>query len=130
MADALQGWHDYMRTGDAQALHDILHPDVVFESPVVFTPQQGRAITLKYLMAAAKVLGGPPFRYVGEWRGERGAVLEFETEVDGTLVNGIDMIDLSDDGTQITRFKVMVRPLQAIQLLHRRMGEMLQAGGA
>ena len=130
MGDALQGWHNYLQSKDARLLHAILHPDVVFESPVVFTPQQGRAITLRYLGAAARVLGGPGFRYTGEWRGARGAVLEFETVVEGKTINGVDMIDLSEDGSQITHFKVMVRPLQAMQLLHRLMGEALQAGGA
>jgi hypothetical protein len=125
MATALDAWHAYMASPDPAALRALLHPDVVFESPVVHTPQRGREITLKYLASAAKVLGGPGFRYVGEWRSDNGAVLEFETEIEGIRINGVDIITFSDDGSQITHFKVMVRPLKAINLLHRLMGEQL-----
>jgi SnoaL-like domain len=105
-------------------LRDLLHPDVVFESPVVHTPQRGRDVTTKYLSSALKVLGGPSFAYVGEWRSHDGAVLEFETEVDGIIINGVDIIGFADDG-RIVHFKVMARPLKAINLLHRMMGEEL-----
>jgi hypothetical protein len=74
------------------------------------------------------VLNGPAFRYVGEWLSDSGAVIEFETEIDGIVINGVDIITLSPDGERITRFKVMVRPLKAINLLHRLMGEQLARG--
>ncbi|MDP3854416.1 nuclear transport factor 2 family protein [Phenylobacterium sp.] len=122
---ALEGWHDYMKTHDHAALRALLHPEVVFESPVVHTPQRGREITLKYLAGASNVLGGPGFRYVGEWRSDNGAVLEFVNEVEGITINGVDIITFNDDGNLITHFKVMVRPLKAINLLHRLMGEQL-----
>lgn len=122
---ALDGWRRYMESHDHAALWDLLHPDAVFESPVVHTPQRGREITFKYLASAEQVLGGPGFRYVGEWRSDNGAVLEFETEIEGITINGVDMITFSDDGRLITHFKVMVRPLKAINLLHRLMGEQL-----
>lgn len=122
---ALDGWREYMRSHDHKALWALLHPDAVFESPVVHTPQRGRDITFKYLASAEQVLGGPGFRYIGEWRSETGAVLEFENEVEGIRINGVDIITFSEDGTQITHFKVMVRPLKAINLLHRLMGEQL-----
>jgi len=122
---ALAGWHDYMKTHDHAALRDLLHPDVVFESPVVHTPQRGREITFKYLASAGNVLGGPGFRYVGEWRSDNGVVLEFENEIDGIRINGVDIITFSDDGAQIVHFKVMVRPLKAINLLHQLMGAQL-----
>jgi len=124
---ALDGWRDYLKSHDTAALWDLLHPDAVFESPVVHTPQRGRDITFKYLASAGKVLGGPGFHYVGEWRSDTGAVLEFETEIDGIRINGVDIIRFSDDGRQITHFKVMVRPLKAINLLHQLMGEQLAA---
>jgi ketosteroid isomerase-like protein len=120
----LDKWYGYTKSHDRAALLDLLHPDAVFESPVVHTPQRGREITFKYLSSAAKVLGGPRFAYVGEWRSDTGAVLEFETEIDGIKLNGVDIITFADDG-RITRFKVMVRPLKAINLLHRLMGEQL-----
>ena len=80
------------------------------------------------LPISEKVLGGPGFKYVGEWRSDNGAVLEFEKEIDGITINGVDIITFADG--KITHFKVMVRPLKAINLLHQRMGDMLQAMSA
>ena len=125
----LDKWYGYMKSHDGAALWDLLHPDAVFESPVVHAPQRGREITFKYLSSAEQVLGGPGFRYVGEWRSATGAVLEFENVIEGITINGVDILTFNDDG-RITHFKVMVRPLKAINLLHRLMGEQLakQAG--
>jgi len=125
----LDKWYAYIKSHDHAALWDLLHPDAVFESPIVHTPQRGRDITFKYLSSADKVLGGPDFKYLGEWRSQSGAVLEFESVIDGIRINGVDIITFSDDG-RIRHFKVMVRPLKAINLLHQLMGEQLmkQAG--
>ena len=123
---ALAKWYGYMKSHDRAALWDLLHPDAVFESPVVHTPQRGRDITFKYLSSAEKVLGGPGFKYVGEWRSDNGAVLEFEKEIDGITINGVDIITFADG--RITHFKVMVRPLKAIHLLHQLMGAQLAKG--
>jgi hypothetical protein len=123
---ALDKWYGYMKSHDHTALWDLLHPDAVFESPVVHTPQRGREIAFKYLSSAEKVLGGPGFVYTGEWRSDNGAALEFEKEIDGLKINGVDIIRFSDDD-RIAHFKVMVRPLKAINLLHRLMGEQLAA---
>jgi len=120
----LDRWYSYMRDHDRAALWDLLHPDAVFESPVVHTPQRGRDIVFKYLSSAEQVLGGPGFSYRGEWRNDTGAILEFETTLEGITINGIDMITFDRDD-RITHFKVMVRPLKAINLLHRLMGERL-----
>ena len=122
----LANWYGYMKSHDRTALWDLLHPDAVFESPVVHTPQRGRDITFKYLASAEKVLGGPGFRYVGEWCNDTGAVLEFENEIEGIKLNGVDIISF-DATDRITHFKVMVRPLKAINLLHRLMAEQLAA---
>jgi hypothetical protein len=122
---ALDRWYDYIQSHDQKVLWEVLHPDAVFESPVVHTPQRGRDITFKYLASAGKVLGGPSFKYLGEWRNHNGAVLEFENEIEGIKINGVDIITFSDDGNLITHFKVMVRPLKAMNLLHRLMGEQL-----
>jgi len=124
---ALDKWYGYMKSHDRAALWDLLHPDAVFESPVVHTPQRGRDITFKYLSGAEKVLGGPGFKYVGEWHSDNGAVLEFEKEIDGIVINGVDLITFNADG-QITHFKVMVRPLKAMNLLHQLMGAQLAKG--
>ena len=120
----LDRWYAYIKSHDKATLWDLLHPDAVFESPVVHTPQRGREITYKYLLSAEKVLGSPTFAYVGEWRSQNGAVLEFVNEIDGIRINGVDIITFANDG-RITHFKVMVHPLKAINLLHRLMGEQL-----
>jgi SnoaL-like domain len=119
-----QRWREFARSHDPALLWDLLHPDVVFESPVVHTPQRGRDITFKYLTSVVKVLNGPSFRFIGEWTSNTGAVLEFTGEVDGITINGVDIITC-DANDRITHFKVMVRPLKAINLLHRLMGEQL-----
>ena len=127
MKTALDHWHDYMHTPSAESLSAMLDDDVVFESPVVHTPQRGKDITFKYLWSAAKVLGGDDFKYLGEWHAERSAILEFETTINGITVNGIDMIWWNQE-QKITRFKVMVRPLKAVNMLHQMMGAQLAAG--
>lgn len=118
---ALTGWREYVQTRDEATLRNLLHPDVVFESPIVHTPQRGREITFKYLASAVRVLGGPKFRFTREWRNADSAVLELETEIDGIVINAVDIITFKGDGSLIIHFKVMVRPLEAINLLHRLM---------
>ncbi len=126
MSDPIAGWHAYLAARDPALLDALIAPDCVFISPAVHTPQVGKAITLSYLNAAARVLGGAGFRYTGEWRADRSAVLEFETEVDGMAVNGVDIIGWNADG-QITAFKVMVRPVKGLMKLIERMGAELAA---
>lgn len=123
--NAIDGWLAFMESRDPTALDALLADDVVFESPVVFSPQRGKAITAKYLLAAEQVLGTPDFRYTGRWSNDTGGVLEFETVIDGVAVNGVDIITLTDDGRRFIGFKVMVRPLKAIQAVHAAMGAML-----
>lgn len=124
---AIENWHRVVKSKDPKGLDDILADDVVFQSPVVHTPQRGKAITMTYLTAAMHVLNNDDrFRYVGEWFGPDSAILEFETEIDGIVINGIDMIGWNKEG-KIDRFKVMVRPLKAINLLHSLMAERLAA---
>lgn len=121
----LAAWHGYMADGgDPQALRDLLAEDAVFHSPVVHTPQAGRDKVFAYLHAASHVLGGEQFRYLREIVDGDQAMLEFQTELDGILINGVDIIRWNDDG-QIADFKVMVRPLKAINKVWERMGEML-----
>lgn len=122
----LQVWHRLVRTQNASGLQSLLAEDAVFHSPVVHTPQRGRALAAGYLGAAFQVFFNPGFRYVREIVGASDAMLEFETEVDGILVNGVDIIHWNDAG-QITDFKVMLRPLKAINVIQQRMAEMLQA---
>lgn len=122
---AISQWHNIVRTRDASGLDELLADDVVFNSPVVHTPQVGKAITSIYLTAAVHVFGNESFKYVREIVGERDAVLEFETEIDGIVINGVDMIKWNESG-QIIEFKVMIRPLKAVNLIHQKMGDMLQ----
>jgi hypothetical protein len=110
-------WHQVVKSRDAVALKDLLAEDVVFVSPVVHTPQAGRPITMAYLHAAMQVLNNPSFRYLNQWFGPESAVLEFECVVDDISINGIDMIHWNADG-RIDHFKVMVRPLKAMNKLH------------
>ncbi|CAN5164075.1 nuclear transport factor 2 family protein [soil metagenome] len=122
----LEKWHNIVRSRDARGIVDLLADEVVFYSPVVHTPQLGTTITTKYLTAALQVFANETFRYFREFVGENETVLEFETEIDGIVVNGVDMIRWNDDG-KIIEFKVMIRPLKAINLIHQKMGEMLSS---
>lgn len=124
--DPIETWHRLMKQKDVKGLDALLAEDAVFHSPVVHTPQAGKALTKMYLAAAFAVFGNETFRYVREVRVDRDAVLEFELELDGIRVNGVDMIRWNEAG-QVTDFKVMLRPLKAINLIHEKMGAMLQA---
>ena len=122
--DVIARWRRIAKARDVAGLDGLLAEDVVFRSPVVHTPQRGKVIASKYLAAALDVLGNETFRYVGEWRAERSAVLEFVTTIDGIEINGVDMIAWSEAG-RIVDFKVMLRPLKAINIVHQRMAERL-----
>ena len=152
----LERWHAHLRGELDGGLDAILHEEVTFLSPIVFTPQEGREITKTYLTAAGGTLGGDDrperdpsgdgssgdgasglesggggFRYVKEIAQGHHAMLEFETTIEGRYVNGVDILTCDDDGA-ITEIKVMIRPLQAIDLVHAQMKAMLErmAGGA
>ncbi|MDR6833302.1 MULTISPECIES: nuclear transport factor 2 family protein [unclassified Sphingopyxis] len=128
-AAGVAAWHHYMAGGgDPLALREMLAEDAVFHSPVVHTPQAGRDKVFAYLHAASHVLGGDDFRYEREIVDGDQAMLEFATTLDDIHVNGVDIIRWNDDG-QIIDFKVMVRPLKAINKVWEKMGEMLAAQG-
>ncbi len=120
----LQTWHHIIFNQDRVKLSAILADDVVFYSPVVHTPQKGKKITFLYLSAAFDVFFNETFKYVREVVNETETLLEFEVEIDGILINGIDMISWNDEG-KIISFKVMLRPLKAVDLIHQKMGEIL-----
>lgn len=127
--DPVASWHAYMRAPTREGLEALLADDVVFQSPAVHTPQAGKAVTTKYLTAAAEVLGGADFRYVGEWRAERSAVLEFECRIEGGIeVNGVDIVEWDADG-RLTRFKVMIRPIKALNAVVPLMAAALARSG-
>ena len=122
----LAKWHTFVQSPKAEILNEILAEDVVFHSPVVWTPQRGKMITITYLMAAAQVfIAGGGFRYIREVANDQHVILEFETEVEGITINGVDMMELNGEG-KIHSFKVMVRPLKAVNKIHEKMAEMLE----
>ena len=136
----IDNWHAHLRGEFPGGLDELLHDECVFLSPIVFTPQRGKELTKLYLSAAGNVLpgesggagstasaddGGGKFRYVKQVLDGNHAVLEFETTVDGIAVNGVDIITCDDDG-RIVEFKVMIRPLKAVDKVHENMKAMLE----
>jgi hypothetical protein len=119
-------WHELVKSRNVSGLDSLLADEVTFHSPVVHTPQVGKAIAKQYLAAAFRVFFNESFRYTREIVGSSDAVLDFQVEIDGVNVNGVDMIEWNDAG-QIIDFKVMLRPLKAINLIHQKMAAMLQA---
>ena len=119
-------WHEVVSTKNYQLLEEILDDNVIFYSPVVFTPQKGKEITKIYLSAAAEVFEGNSFSYVRELIKDNEAALEFELELDEIKVNGVDLITWNHE-KKITEFKVFIRPLQAVNALHQKMGAMLES---
>ena len=138
--EAVKFWHRAMKSKGAGLWDELLAEDVVFHSPVVFTPQEGKKVTMMYLMAATGVFGSADdisestgdaqteskFRYVNEIVGENSALLEFESEIDGTYINGVDLLKW-DESNKLIEVKVMVRPLQAVNMLHQKMKAMLES---
>ncbi len=118
--DTLAVWHRLVEQRDADGLDALLSEKVVFHSPILHTPQVGKDLTKFYLTAAMAVIANDAFRYVREVVGERDAALEFATEVEGIVINGVDLISWDETG-QITDFKVMLRPLKAVNLIHQKM---------
>ncbi|UYV16272.1 nuclear transport factor 2 family protein [Porphyrobacter sp. ULC335] len=122
----LARWHEYMMGGaDPAVLSDLLADDAVFHSPVVHTPQAGKPVVMAYLVAASHVLGNDSFHYVRELVDGDDMMLEFVTELDGISINGVDIIRFNQDG-KISDFKVMVRPLKAINKVWEMMAAQLQ----
>ncbi len=121
----VKAWHEYIKNPEQAALLPQLDDDVVFHSPVVHTPQAGKQITCAYLTAATQVFANSGFVYLKEIVDGNRAVLEFQCEVEGTMINGVDIITWNEAGL-ITEFKVMVRPLKAMNKIHEKMAQMLE----
>jgi hypothetical protein len=122
--EIIQKWHNVVETKNIDLLDDILSDDAKLYSPVVHTVQEGKQITKMYLIGAAMTLGNDDFKYVREVYDNGFALLEFETKLDGIFVNGVDMISWNSEN-KITDFKVMIRPLKAVNAVHKIMGEAL-----
>jgi hypothetical protein len=128
----VERWHQHLRGEPPGGLDDLLDDDVVFYSPIVYTPQRGREITSVYLQAAKATLAGDGsdqggFTYTKQVLAGDTAVLEFETTVGGKYVNGVDIVRCNDAG-RIVEFRVMIRPLQAVNIVHEQMKAALEAG--
>jgi hypothetical protein len=153
IAEVVTRWHAFIRGELPGGLDELLDDDVVFYSPIVFTPQRGKQVTALYLQAAAQTFagdGGAPaggvddadpagggdvesdaaaargFHYTKVVLGDDTAMLEFETTMRGKYVNGIDIIRCNDRD-RIIEFRVMIRPLQAVNLVHEQMKAMLES---
>ena len=124
MSKAVERWHAIARARDPAGLDALLAEEAVFLSPVVHTPQRGKALTTRYLAAALDVLGNSDFRYVEQWIGPSSAVLEFTAVIEGVEINGVDIIGWNREG-RIDGFKVMIRPLKAIEVVKRKMAAAL-----
>jgi SnoaL-like domain len=122
----LRTWHEVVASKDLALLAGLLAEDAVFRSPAVFAPQEGKELTLLYLAGALVVLG-PTLRYVGQWHDEHGAALEFEADLDGTYVQGVDLLRWNADG-KVTSFTVLVRPMRGLEKLIELMARQLAAG--
>ncbi len=125
-ADPVAVWHECVARNDLGAFEALIADDAVFESPAVHPPQAGKALVVHYLRAALRVLDNGSFRYTGEWREPRSAVLELEAQLDGLTVNGVDMVRWNDAG-QVTHFKVMARPFEALTALMAAMKTVLDS---
>jgi hypothetical protein len=117
-------WYEIVHAQDSSRLSEVLAENCVFFSPVVHTPQSGRALTELYLTGAMQVFNDS-FRYVKEVVNADHAVLEFLCEVDGIAINGVDIMSFDEDG-RIIEFKVMIRPLKAVHMIHEKMKSMLE----
>ena len=130
----IKKWHDHIKGQFPGGLDELLADDVIFYSPIVFSPQKGKELTTLYLMAAGNTFGGDKakdgtlegssFKYIKEILEGNQAMLEFETQIDGKYINGVDIITFNESG-KISEFKVMIRPLQAVQIIHEQMQKML-----
>ena len=124
--DLIHKWHEVINSDDMNALDNIIAEEAVFSSPVVFTPMEGKEITMMYLHEAGQSFNMEKFRYTKEIHDGMNSVLEFETYIDDISVNGVDMIEWNQDG-MISNFKVMIRPFKAVQKVQEKMVEALES---
>ena len=122
----LERWHEVVEKGDLKLLESLLAKDVVFHSPILFKPKVGKKLTSIFLKAAFNVLKPGGFRYVKTLDSENYSMLEFECELDGIKVDGVDIISWNDNG-EIVEFKVMIRPFTAIEKVGERMKQELES---
>ena len=125
MTKPISSWHKVVESKDADMLKSILHKEATFYSPILFKPQKGRKMVLAYLLSASNMFEGSRFHYVKELISEKEAILEFNAEIDGIKIDGVDIISWDEEG-KITEFKVMLRPLKALEKVGEKMKEQLE----
>lgn len=114
-------WHKMIEAQDMSQLDRLVDDNCVFYSPIVFKPQEGKRLTIMYLTAAFQMFcEATYFKYIKEIEQDQNAMLEFNAEIDGILIDGIDLITWNDKG-KIIEFKVMIRPLKAIDSVKTKM---------
>ena len=126
--DLIQKWHEVLKNDDQGLLENLIADDAIFSSPVVFTPMEGKEITMMYLSAAGQSFNMEKFKYTKEIHDGMNSVLEFETYIDDISVNGVDIIEWNEEG-KIVNFKVMIRPFKAVQKVQQKMIEALESLG-
>ena len=126
--DLIHKWHEVVNSDDLNALDNLIAEGAIFSSPVVFTPMEGKEITMMYLHAAGQSFNMEKFKYTKEIHDDMNSVLEFETYIDEISVNGVDMIEWNEEG-KISNFKVMIRPFKAVQKVQEKMVEALESLG-
>ena len=124
--DLIHKWHEVVNSDDLNALDNLIAEGAIFSSPVVFTPMEGKEITMMYLHAAGQSFNMEKFKYTKEIHDDMNSVLEFETYIDEISVNGVDMIEWNEEG-KISNFKVMIRPFKAVQKVQEKMVEALES---
>ena len=123
--DLIHKWHEVVNSDDLNALDNLIAEGAIFSSPVVFTPMEGKEITMMYLHAAGQSFNMEKFKYTKEIHDDMNSVLEFETYIDDISVNGVDMIEWNEEG-KISNFKVMIRPFKSVQKVQEKMVEALE----
>ena len=117
---ALEKWHQMIKTGDMSSLNELLADDVVFRSPVAYKPYEGKHVVFFILTNVIQVF--QDFTYHREFytEDEENVVLEFSANVSGKSLKGIDMIRFNEQG-KIIDFEVMIRPMSGLAALAEQM---------
>ena len=126
LAAMLEQWHVCVATKDMGGLREILHPDVVFRSPVAHTPYAGAPVVELILGTVVQVFEDFTYHRTLTSADSRSVVLEFSASVSGRQLKGIDLIRIDDEG-RIGEFEVMIRPLSGLQALAAEMDSRLAA---
>ena len=111
---------------DFSRADELLAPDVVFRSPVVFKPYEGRDVLAVILEAVVQVL--EDFRYVDQVETGDAAALVFKARVGDREVDGVDVLRFDAEG-RVRELMVMVRPMSGVNALAEEMGRRLEAAG-